>query len=249
MGSRHAATRHKERDQPFGAAFLDALDNPVDGCSNSGDFCPSIRGATVPVLMLIVGLLLASCASAPKSETVHPSAPSRWASAVDVLPSDMAGFRRVGPHTDFESLPKGAGLGASAPFVAIADGKAVATVYLYDRGSPQSPEGAQSNTVARELALAAFEIQDLARSRNIEVVDMPKSIPVLGEGAASVACLSFRINARGNEFVGGAVCITVQQQAFVKVRLTGASPDAAAAQSSALSLMVAVLAARRSSRA
>lgn len=192
-------------------------------------------------------LLLTGCSASVPREAAELNGnasvlatPSR---AIAALPAELAGFRRTGPITDYEQLPGGAGLGASARYVPIGDERMVATVYIYDRGQPRRVDGGDSPEVAQELRSVAAEMNAMALAGRYRSVASAAARP--GGEALGTRCTNFRVVQQNGALTGDSACVSVQRGAFVKVRLTAwTQTDPAVAGRVAAGLLSAVLDAR-----
>lgn len=195
-------------------------------------------------------LLLTGCgASVPREETAstgNPPARTAPVRAITELPPTLAGFQRTGATTDYERLPGGAGMGASARYVPASGERVVATVYIYDRGQPRRADGGASPDVAEELRAASAEINAMVRAGRYRSA-APAAAMSVGEApsATSLRCVNFRVVQQDGVATGDSACVSVQHGAFVKVRLTAwAPPEPAIAGLFAAGLLSAVLDAR-----
>lgn len=194
-------------------------------------------------------LLMAGCsaaAPAPQGEVApsgNPSTRSALVEAVAALPPVLAGFQRMGPMTDYERLPGGAGMGASASYVPANGDRMLATIYIYDRGRPRQVDGGASPEVAEELRTAAAEIGVMVRVGRYRSASFAAAMDVREAGGRNgMRCLNFRVVQQDGVATGDSACVSVQRSAFVKVRLTAwVAPEPAVAGLLAARLLAAVL--------
>jgi hypothetical protein len=204
---------------------------------------PIIQKLVRCFISLVTAMPLAACVGAgPTTSGAAP--PSPWFEAVRALPAEMAGFRRVGPIVDYER--DNLGLGASARYERSNGERLRATIYLHDGGRTRSPEGAQNDDVRQQMFYTAASVREFVREGRYAGAALPDAATVTGEGAESIGCYVFTVTLQGGIQTGDAVCVTVQNKAFLKVRLTNfTTPSAAAAGKDALALTRATMAARR----
>ncbi|HEY4250836.1 MAG TPA: hypothetical protein VGM87_06535 [Roseomonas sp.] len=195
-------------------------------------------------LVAMAMLLLAGCGAAamPDGAAAGPDRPAlaRMAAA---FPPELAGFRRVGEITDYESRPGGAGLGASASYRPADGAGAAATIYLYDRGRRRQVDGGHSPDIAEELRMTRAEIDALVRAGRYRAVTPEAGMRVAGTpDAGGMRCLNFRVVQANGSPTGDSVCVSVQGGVFVKVRVTASStPEPAVAGLFASGLLSAML--------
>lgn len=180
-------------------------------------------------------LLLGACATA-KLPDVTPLA------IVEGLPMELAAYKRRPHVTDFEARGM-AGGGASVNYDPMSGEPVVATVYVYDRGQVRQPEGGESPDVAQELQLSTIELQTLAQRGHFQSVQPDVGMDVKDpSGAFRIRCATFRIGQKTGAMTGDAVCVTVRNGRFVKIRLTeGITSEPAGAGMLASGFMSSVL--------
>ncbi|SDB08111.1 hypothetical protein [Belnapia rosea] len=160
-------------------------------------------------------------------------APETALQRIAALPAEAAGWHRV-DVTDFEARPSGAGLGAAAEYRPVAGGPGVATLYVYDRGLAG---GATPASLDGEFTQALREIEMLGAMRRYRVEARLPGPPVLGAaGREALRCAQFALAFDGGNRADSFLCLGVQEQRFVKLRMTlqAGAPEAEAQQLQAL---------------
>lgn len=188
-------------------------------------------------LLLVVGLAAAPTAATAQAKLDASSAAVR---AVEALPPQLGAFRRVGPITDYEQRPNGAGLGASARYVpASGEQRMAVTIYIYDRGRVWQPEGASSPQVAQELRTVGAEVNAMVQAGRYQSATPGSGMGVGSpSGPDSARCASFSVVQQDGAPTGDSACVAVQQGSFLKVRVTTwTPPDASVANTIAASLI------------
>ncbi|WBV42124.1 hypothetical protein [Pseudoroseomonas cervicalis] len=167
------------------------------------------------------------------------------------LPDPLSGLRRHGPVTDFAANPAAPpGLGVAQRYVPVSGERLVATLYLYDRGRRQSPEGAASPALALELNQTAAEMRAMVQMGRYRAVTPAASSAVPDrDGTPGLRCATFEAVQEDGSTTGEAVCLTVLGGRFVKTRvsswLPGGAPVALRAASGLLSAVIETLPANR----
>ncbi|ONG51126.1 hypothetical protein BKE38_16655 [Pseudoroseomonas deserti] len=188
-----------------------------------------MRPSLLPLFPL---LLLAACAT-PEAAAPQPglatataapaaAAPAAARPAID-FPATLGSFQRRGEVTDYGAA---SGLGRAAGYHR-ANGD-YATVYLYDRRQRRAPEGAMSPDVAAELQVTRQELDGvmaLGRYRAVEPADPELLVERTRSGGPGLRCNNYRITQTHGGTTGDAVCVTVLDGQFLKVRSTAANGD------------------------
>jgi len=185
------------------------------------------RSASVLALLAALAaaapVALAQKTAAPSGKGEVAAGPSAPALAVAALPATLGGFGRDGEVVDFERRPNGAGYGASLRYTPRSGARAVATVFLYDRGARRAPEGGAGREVAEEMRVAVGEVGSLVRTGRYRSVSEGTEME-LGAEAGRFRCATFEVIQGDGATTGDAVCLGVRQGAFLKVRVTAWTP-------------------------
>jgi len=169
----------------------------------------------LPVPARLAIALLAALPGAAAAQGLPPPA-----EAVAALPHALPGFSRTGEVTDYEQRQGGAGLGASTEYRATA-GTAIATVYIYDRGRKDLPNGADNPSVEAELRSAAREIEAAAPRRNYRIESRTPTVAIPGpDGLPALRCDRFDLAFDNGTHREGFACVGVVARRFLKLRVT-----------------------------
>lgn len=140
--------------------------------------------------------------------------------AAAALPAEAAGFRRI-EIADLEGRPNGAGLGAAVEYRPAAGGAGIATVYVYDRGRADLPEGAYSLALDQELDTALREVEALSEARGYRVAGSRPLADVAGpEGMPALRCLQLDLAFTRGPHADSFLCAGVLRGYFLKLRMT-----------------------------
>ena len=173
-----------------------------------------------------MALLLAALATpqaAPRSQQVADYASP--IATLQALPQQLDGFQRSGSLIDYAQRTGNPGLGASARYVPSSGERVAATIYIYDRGRPRQPAGANSPDVEQELHATAGELNAMVRAGRYQLTRPEGGMNVGAPSAAdSAKCLTFTVTQGDGARTGDAVCVTVQRGQFLKVRVTSWNP-------------------------
>jgi hypothetical protein len=187
-------------------------------------------------------LLLGLAAALPGAAGAQPAAAI---AAVQALPAEAAGFRRNGAPTDFDTQPgsAGRGLGAGQRYTPADGTRSVATIFLYDLGQARAPEGAASPEVRQQLRSAVSDVEARLRSGALRSLDPGGSLALNGtNGQPRILCEMGRAVQQDGAPTGEAVCLTIHQGRFAKLRYTSWTVlDPAAAGLATAALMAALL--------
>ena len=199
-----------------------------------------IRFAAV-LLLLAAAALVGPVAAQPTPAAIKlPESPLQRIAA---LPELAAGWRRS-DVTDFESRPKGGGLGAAAGYRPVAGGAGVATAYGYDRGL--EPAAAAASLEA-ELTQAVREVDLHGPHRRYRLEGHLPAEPVPGpDGRPALRCEQLGMAFKGGHRAESFLCVGVVRGQFLKLRMTlpPGPPGAAAQQLQALGQEIVAAAAR-----
>ncbi|MDQ1078594.1 hypothetical protein [Pseudoroseomonas cervicalis] len=197
----------------------------------------------------LAGLPAASGQAAGTAQLAAAASPELRLMAA--LPDPLAGLRRHGPATDFGANPAAPpGLGVAQRYVPVSGERLVATLYLYDRGRRQGPEGAGSPALELELNQTAAEMRAMVQMGRYRAVTPATSSAVPDRnGVPGLRCATFEAVQEDGSTTGEAVCLTVLGGRFVKTRvsswLPGGAPVALRAASGLLSGVIETLPASR----
>jgi hypothetical protein len=104
-----------------------------------------------------------------------------------------------------------------------------ATVYIYDGGQRRAPEGPAGPDVAAELKNAGAQLVLIGgisgRNQSIQPAEPEFLVERSTSGKLGLRCQNFRTMRVGGSTVGDAVCLTVLNGQFLKVRATSANGD------------------------
>ena len=179
-----------------------------------------MRALTKAALLLAA---LATPQAAPRSQQV-----AEYASPIatlEAMPQQLAGFQRTGSLIDYAQRTGNPGLGASARYVPSSGERIVATIYIYDRGRPRQPEGANSPDVQQELGATTGELNAMVRAGRYQLAKPEGGMNVgAPSNADSAKCLTYTVTQGDGARTGDAVCVTVQRGQFLKVRVTTWDP-------------------------
>jgi hypothetical protein len=163
-----------------------------------------------PVIFLLIFLFSAVCSFAAEEPYTHPATGLKF-------PSEIAGFKFVG-RKDFEPREPGMGVGLT-----YRDGSAiVASVYLYDAGRKNIPDGVSAPDIREQFDTANEDISKTAKQnkyKNYQTVNH-KSVATFGGVGYLHADHSYGTPGRNSESFVNSLFMTALKGHFVKIRFT-----------------------------
>jgi hypothetical protein len=178
------------------------------------------------MVLLAAGVLGAAGCTVAEDPASRPP----LAGVVERLPAEAAGFRR-GAVTDHERERPGygAGVGYATP-----NRTAVATVQIYDRGTPRVPDDPSAPAIEAELNRSVREMLDVVPNRTgRSLVEQERTtVAPAGGGGPGLRCAVLRGD-YGRTPVIERLCVGGASGYFLKVQVTADARNASAVDADA----------------